>query len=47
MSEAKEDKIAAYKAKPTDKVRGHTNATYAAMIESVDESVGRILKTLD
>ncbi len=45
--QAKEDKISAYKAKPTDKVRGHTNATYAAMIESVDESVGRILKTLD
>jgi arylsulfatase A-like enzyme len=30
---AKKDKIAAYEAKPTDKVRGHTNATYAAMIE--------------
>ncbi len=29
------------------KVGGHHNATYAAMIASVDESVGRIVKALD
>lgn len=28
-------------------VRGHNNPTYAAMIESVDRGVGRILETLD
>ena len=26
---------------------GHNNPTYAAMIASVDESVGRIMRTLD
>jgi len=30
-----------------DPVGGHTNATYAAMIESVDQGVGRILDTLE
>ncbi len=42
---AKEDLIAKFKTKPG--VEGHKNPTYAAMIYSVDESVGRIMRTLD
>ncbi|MCX7010628.1 MAG: sulfatase-like hydrolase/transferase, partial [Kiritimatiellaeota bacterium] len=41
----KPDKVAKYKAKtPVDEQK---NATYAAMIESTDESVGRILRQLE
>ncbi len=43
--DAKAELIAKFKAKPG--VGGHNNATYAAMIYSVDESVGRVMKTLD
>jgi arylsulfatase A-like enzyme len=43
--EAKPELIARFKGKPA--VGGHTNPTYAAMIASVDESVGRILGLLD
>ena len=43
--EAKPELIAKFKAKPG--VGGHNNPTYAAMIASVDESVGRVLATLD
>jgi len=43
--QAKEELIAKFKPKPG--VGGHNNPTYAAMIHSVDESVGRIMKTLD
>jgi len=43
--QAKEDIIAKYKAKNTDGCHGH--AVYAAMIESVDNSVGKINKTLE
>lgn len=43
--EAKPELIQKYKSKPT--VGGHNNPTYAAMIQSVDESVGRIMQTLD
>jgi len=42
---AKPDLIEKFKPKPG--VGGHNNATYAAMIYSVDESVGRVMKTLD
>lgn len=42
---AKPELIARFKDKPA--VGGHKNPTYAAMIYSVDESVGRIMKTLD
>ncbi len=45
--QAKEELIKKYEAKSPDTVRNHSNASYAAMIESVDESLGRILKTLD
>jgi arylsulfatase A len=44
--QAKADLIAKYEAKPVDSVKGHTNAKYAAMIESVDQSVGRIIEKL-
>ncbi len=43
--DAKAELIAKFKPKPG--VGGHNNATYAAMIASVDESVGRVMKTLD
>ena len=43
--DAKADLIAKFKPKPV--VGGHNNATYAAMIASVDESVGRVMQTLD
>jgi arylsulfatase A-like enzyme len=43
--EAKELLIAKFKRKPP--VGGHNNPTYAAMIASVDESVGRVVTLLD
>ena len=44
--QAKPEKIAAYeKSIPADSPQ--RNATYAAMVESLDESVGRIVKTLN
>jgi arylsulfatase A-like enzyme len=43
--EAKADLIARFKDQPPD--GGHKNPTYAAMIASVDESVGRVLAVLD
>lgn len=43
--EAKPELVARFKAKPP--VDGHRNPVYAAMIASVDESVGRVLKVLD
>ncbi len=43
--EAKAEWIAHFKDKPP--VGGHKNPIYAAMIASVDESVGRIMATLD
>jgi arylsulfatase A-like enzyme len=43
--QAKADLIAKFKPKPG--VGGHNNPTYAAMIASVDESVGRVMKMLD
>ncbi|MDP6633622.1 MAG: sulfatase [Phycisphaerae bacterium] len=43
--QAKKKILAKYKKKP--KAKRHKNAGYAAMIESVDQSVGRVLKKLD
>jgi arylsulfatase A-like enzyme len=43
--QAKKEWIDRFKDKPA--VAGHHSAVYAAMIASVDESVGRILQTLD
>ena len=48
--EAKADLIARFEKKigqTNPDGEGHDDPTYAAMIASVDESVGRILKTLD
>lgn len=42
--QAKHDVKARYEAKPKT---NHKNATYAAMVESVDDSTGRIMRTLD
>ncbi len=44
--EGKEDLIRKYEAKPKPK-EGVNNPVYAAMIQSVDESVGRIMRKLD
>lgn len=43
--QAKKELIEKYHSKPG--VAGHNNPTYAAMIQSVDESVGRVMETLD
>lgn len=43
--DAKADLIAKFK--PKSGVGGHNNPTYAAMIASVDDSVGRVMQTLD
>ncbi|MBI5687899.1 MAG: sulfatase [Verrucomicrobia bacterium] len=43
--DAKKELIEKFKPKPG--VGGHNNPTYAAMIYSVDESVGRVMSTLD
>ncbi len=40
----KNEVVAKYKAKPKT---NHKNAVYAAMVESVDDSVGRLLQTLE
>lgn len=42
---AKPDKIARFRGKPA--VGGHQSPVYAAMIASVDESVGRLIETID
>ena len=42
--QGKKDLIAKYKAKPTTNQK---NATYAAMVESVDDSVGKVMAILD
>jgi len=44
--QAKPEKIDKYRAAVHPNAT-HTNAVYAAMIESVDESVGRVMKTLE
>jgi arylsulfatase A-like enzyme len=43
--QAKESMIAKYTKKPADK--RHWNPIYAAMLESIDDSAGRVMKTLD
>jgi len=43
--DAKPDLVEKFKPKPG--VAGHNNPIYAAMIYSVDQSVGRVMKTLD
>jgi arylsulfatase A-like enzyme len=46
-TQAKEDKIAKYQSKPADEARLHDHPVYAGMVESLDESVGRLLDALD
>jgi len=43
---AKQDKMEKYEAKKRIQGEEHINPVYAAMVESVDESVGRVLKKL-
>ena len=45
--QAKEEITIKFDAKEKDEIKGHTNAKYAAMIKSVDESLGRVLKKVD
>ncbi len=45
--QAKKDLIAKYQQTPPPAGSTHTNAVYAAMVQSMDESVGRVLKKLD
>jgi arylsulfatase A len=45
--QAKKEYIEKYKNKPVDEARGHTNPVYAAMIQSVDESVKKVLDKID
>ncbi len=44
--EGKPEKVRKYEAK-SEPAKGHNYADYAAMIESMDESVGRVLRTLE
>ncbi len=44
--EAKPEQVAHFQRKLSDKLR-HQNATYAAMVQSLDQSVGRVLDCLD
>ena len=44
---AKEDKIEKYKDNPVDSAKGHIHPAYAAMIESVDESMGSLMRKLE
>ncbi len=39
--------IRKFEAKPVDSIKGHTKASYAAMIESVDNSMGLIMNKLE
>lgn len=45
--QAKPEYIAKYEMKQPDMVTGHGNPVYAAMIQSVDESLGRVVAELD
>ncbi len=45
--QAKQQDIDHFKNKPTKGWNGHTDATYAGMVRSLDQSVGRLMATLD
>lgn len=44
--QAPKELIAKYQKKPVDSLRGHNNPGYAAMIETVDQSMGELVKKL-
>lgn len=44
--QAPQDSISRFSNKPQKGTLGHTNATYAAMIKHLDDSIGRIMATL-
>ncbi|MDR1667762.1 MAG: sulfatase [Bacteroidales bacterium] len=46
-TQSKAAKIEKYKAKPADEAHLHDHPVYAGMVESLDESVGRLLHALD
>jgi arylsulfatase A len=45
--QAKEEIIAKFEKKPVDSLKGHTDPAYAAMIESVDESLENLMNKLE
>jgi len=45
--QAKEEMIRKYEEKAADSLKGHTRADYAAMIESVDQSLGNLVDKID
>jgi len=45
--QAKKEDVAYFKGKPTRGWSGHDNPTYAGMVRALDDSVGRILDTLE
>ncbi|MCX6326944.1 MAG: sulfatase [Bacteroidia bacterium] len=45
--QAKDSLIKKYENKPVDNIKGHNKPDYAAMIESVDNSMGAIMKKLE
>lgn len=45
--QAKQEIVDKYASMPADTLTGHNNPVYAAMIESVDQSLGRVMDKLD
>lgn len=43
----KEDILKKYQNSPVDSIKGHTSPAYAAMIESIDQSMGALINKLD
>jgi arylsulfatase A len=45
--QVKDEMLKKWEGKAVDSVKGHTHAGYAAMVESVDQSMGALMKKLD